>query len=133
LQNFQYSYDSNSNIESILDYVMGSPQTQSFEYDSLDRLTSAEASGGTQGNYSEAYSYDAATGNLAVKGSSSYNYGAQSAGCPNGALDKAHAVVTAGDNFYCYDLNGNMVQRVISDTNYITYTLTYRCNGKSRG
>jgi uncharacterized protein RhaS with RHS repeats len=125
LQNFQYSYDSNSNIESILDYVMGSPQTQSFEYDSLDRLTSAEASGGTQGNYSEAYSYDAATGNLAVKGSSSYNYGAQSAGCPNGALDKAHAVVTAGDNFYCYDLNGNMVQRVISDTNYITYTLTY--------
>ena len=49
LQNFQYDYDSNSNITDILDYVMGNPQTQHFEYDNLDRLTSAGASG-TQGN-----------------------------------------------------------------------------------
>ena len=55
LQDFRYDCDSNSNIESILDYVMvepqtGVPQTQSFQYDSLDRLTNAGASGGTQGN-----------------------------------------------------------------------------------
>jgi hypothetical protein len=60
LQNFQYTYDRNSNIESILDYVMGDPQTQSFQYDTLDRLTSAGASGGSQGNYGpEGYSYRA--------------------------------------------------------------------------
>jgi hypothetical protein len=93
LQNFQYSYDNNSNIESILDYVMGSPQTQSFQYDALDRLTSAGASGGTQGNYSEGYSYDATTGNLANKDGAAYNYEAESAGCPDGALEKAHTVV----------------------------------------
>jgi hypothetical protein len=122
LQNFQYSYDNNSNIESILDYVMGSPQTQSFQYDNLDRLTNAGAANGTQGNYSEGYSYDATTGNLAVKNSSTYNYGPQSAGCSDGALDKAHAAVAAGGNSYCYDYNGNMVRRVISG---VTYTLTY--------
>jgi hypothetical protein len=65
LQNFQYSYDSNSNISSILDYVMGNLQTQSFQYDALDRLTSARASGGTQGDYSEGFSYDATTGSPA--------------------------------------------------------------------
>jgi RHS repeat-associated protein len=133
LQNFQYSSDSNSNISSILDYVMGSPQTQSFSYDNLDRLTSAGAANGTDGNYSEAYNYDAATGNLANKDSAAYDYEAQSAGCPDGALEKAHAVVAAGDNSYCYDQNGNMVQRVISDTNYITYTLTYDAENHMTG
>jgi RHS repeat-associated protein len=130
LQNFQYSYDSSSNITSILDYVMGSPQTQSFEYDSLDRLTSAGAANGTDGNYSESYSYDAATGNLSVKGSSSYNYGAQSAGCPDGALDKAHAAVAAGGNYYCYDPNGNMVRRTLGGVNY---TLTYDAENHMTG
>jgi hypothetical protein len=122
LQNFQYSYDSNSNIESILDFVVGNPQTQSFTYDALDRLTSASAANGTQGNYSETYSYDATTGNLSSKNSASYNYGAQSASCPAGALDKAHAAVAAGGNSFCYDQNGNMVRRVIGG---VTYTLTY--------
>jgi hypothetical protein len=142
-------YDLISDIWDILDNVVGNPQTQSFQYDTLDRLTSAGAANGTQGNYSEGYSYDATTGNLAVKNSSTYNYGPQSAGCSDGALDKAHAAVAAGGNSYCYDYNGNMVRRVISG---VTYTLTYdaenhmtgysggsvnasflyRCNGKSQ-
>ncbi len=36
---------------------------------------------------------------------------AQSASCPDGALTKPHAVVTAGSNTYCYDGNGNIVKR----------------------
>ena len=120
LQNLQYEHDRNSNVLSIQDYVQGDPQTQTFGYDNLDRLTSAEASGGTEGTYDpEDYNYDAATGNLSNKAGAAYSYEAQNANCPDGALDKAHAVVTAGANTYCYDSNGNMVRRVISNTTYI--------------
>jgi hypothetical protein len=126
-QDLRYTYDKNGNITQILDYVSADPQTgdpltQDFEYDALDRLTSAGAANGTQGNYSESYTYDATTGNLAIKGSSSYNYGPQSANCPQGALDKAHTVVTAGTKTFCYDQNGNMVRRTIDS---VPYTLTY--------
>ncbi len=84
------------NLNWIKDYRAGGIQTQSFTYDNLNRLLSAGASGGTWGTYAESYSYNAASGNLASKGSSSYSYGAQSGTCPDGALSKAHAVVTAG-------------------------------------
>ena len=51
-----------------------------------------------------------------------YTYLAQSSSCPDGALSKAHAVVTAGTNSYCYDRNGNMVRRNIGSN---TFNLTY--------
>jgi len=52
----------------------------------------------------------------------SYTYGSQSANCPGGTLSKAHAVVAAGSNTYCYDLNGNMAQRNIgNDTHDLAY------------
>jgi predicted Abi (CAAX) family protease len=71
-QDLRYTYDKNGNITQILDYVSADPQTgdpltQDFEYDALDRLTSAGAANGTQGNYSESYTYDATTGNLAIR------------------------------------------------------------------
>ena len=54
---------------------MGSPQTQTSSYDDLYRLISAQASGGTQGNYGpETYSYSAVTGNLSGKAGVSYTY-----------------------------------------------------------
>ena len=61
-------YDANGNLLNIYDYKAGSPQTQIFTYDSLDRLLSAAASGGTGGIYSESYTYNGTTGNLASKG-----------------------------------------------------------------
>jgi len=89
----------------------------------LDRLTSAQASGGTGGTYGpETYAYDPATGNLASKAGVSYSYAAQGAGCPSGGLSKAHAVTSAGSNTYCYDATGNMERRVIGGS---TYNLTY--------
>ncbi len=96
------TYDANGNLLNIYDYKAGSPQTQTFTYDTLDRLLSAAASGGTGGIYSESYTYNSTTGNLASKGGVSYTYGAQSASCPDGALSKPHGVVTAGSNTYCY-------------------------------
>jgi len=51
-------------------------QTQTFTYDSLDRLSSAVASGGTGGTYgSQSYTYNSTTGNLASKAGVSYTYG----------------------------------------------------------
>lgn len=51
LLSLQYLYDLAGNITSIEDYKQGNPQTQTFTYDSINRLTSAKASGGTVGNY----------------------------------------------------------------------------------
>lgn len=115
LQDLQYEYDLDGNILHIQDHdpLLGNPQTQNFVYDGLHRLTHAEAVNGITANYTEDYQYDATTGNLSLKGASTYNYGPQSGSCPNGALDKAHSAVSAGANSYCYDQNGNMVKRTI--------------------
>jgi len=61
----------------------------SFTYDTLDRLV------GASGAYSESYAYDA-IGNLLSEGDTNYTYDPQSTSCPDGALSKPHAVVTAG-------------------------------------
>ncbi|MCX7854281.1 MAG: hypothetical protein N2383_16060, partial [Caldilineales bacterium] len=133
LQNLEYVYDAVGNVLTIKDYkVTGGTQTQSFTYDPLDRLLSAGASGGSsgQGQYSESYTYNA-SGNLMSKtGVGSYPDGAGGGGCPEGALSKPHAVVTAGSNTYCYDQNGNLRRRKIGAT---TYTLTYDAENRLTG
>jgi hypothetical protein len=92
LQNMVYNYDAVGNVAvlaptTIQDYKNGNPQTQTFQYDDLDRLTNAVAAGGTQGDYpSEPYTYAPATGNLAGKGGASYTYGTQEATCPTWAV-----------------------------------------------
>jgi RHS repeat-associated protein len=75
LQDLHYTYDSLGNILTIQDYKAGSPQTQTFTYDALDRLTSGVASGGSGGTYAlQNYTYDSATGNLSGKAGLSYTY-----------------------------------------------------------
>jgi hypothetical protein len=61
------AYDEIGNILNIYDQKMGSPQTQTFTYDAINRLLSAQATGGSNGNYSKTYTYDANTGNLSSK------------------------------------------------------------------
>ena len=118
-------YDLVGNVKQIQDYKAGNPQTQSFTYDDLNRLLSAQVSGGSGGIYSEAYAYsgnNGKIGNLTSKGGRTYTYGTQSASCPDGALSKPHAVVAAGSDTFCYDRNGNQVKRVVGGT---TYNLGY--------
>jgi hypothetical protein len=85
----------------------------------LDRLLSANVSGGSsgQGQYGESYAYNA-IGNL---NATTWTYGTQSSNCPEGALSKPHAVVTAGSSAYCYDCNGNMVRRNVGSTYNLSY------------
>ena len=105
-----YSYDSVGNITSIYDSKW--EETQTFEYDSLYRLTSASATGGLA-NYSENYGYNPTTGNLEAKGSLGLQY-----------YDSAHvhAVTNAGSNTYGSDANGNQTTRTIAGQ---TVTLGY--------
>jgi YD repeat-containing protein len=119
LQDLGYAYDANGNILSISDSLAG-PQTQGFEYDSLDRLTSASATGGTDGLYNEGYTYNPATGSLQTKAGVTLNYNDP---------DHAHAVSSTSDgNSYAYDANGNQVTRSISGVG--TYTLTYNAENQ---
>jgi RHS repeat-associated protein len=115
LQDLRYTYDPVGNVLTIRDYKMGvdaqNPQTQTFEYDDLHRLTSAQASNGLNGvgNYNEStqsglgYTYNSTTGNLSSKAGLSYTYGDPS---------HAHAVTSLSNGFsYQYDPNGNMTRR----------------------
>ena len=112
LQNLSYAYDSVGNITSIADSI--NSQTQSFDYDALDRLTSASANGEPgQGAYDETYQYDPATGNLKVKGDMTLDYFDSS---------HVHAVTNANGNTYSYDDNGNQTTRHIgNDTFHLIY------------
>ena len=100
------------------------PQTQTFSYDPLDRLLSASASGGFNGvgDYSQGYSYDPLSGNLAAKGGVSYSYGDSS---------HAHAVTSLSNGgSFQYDANGNMTQRTVNGQ---TYNLSYDAENRLAG
>ncbi len=105
----QYTYDAVGNVVSIADAkVLGGTQTQSFGYDSLDRLVSASAAGGSagQGQYSESYTYNA-IGNLTNKGGVTYTYPTSG---PTSV--RPHAVTgTSNGGTFSYDNNGNMTIR----------------------
>jgi len=113
IQSFAYTYDRNANVETIIDNQAG-PQTQTFGYDSLNRLTSAAVTGGSNGLYNESYEYDANSGNLWKKAGITYSYNDPA---------HAHAVtnLTNGNN-YDYDENGNMTDRNVGA---LTFDLTY--------
>ncbi|MGI6251031.1 MAG: RHS repeat domain-containing protein [Anaerolineaceae bacterium] len=101
LLNLEFTYDSVGNILTITDQL-NSSQVQTFGYDALNRLTSASTNGIGQGQYSQSYSYDPATGNLASKSDVGvYTY----------SPSKPHAVTSAGPSAYTYDANGNMISR----------------------
>jgi RHS repeat-associated protein len=68
------TYDPVGNLLYIYDYKAGNPQTQIFEYDDANRLTSSEVSGGSGGIYSEDYTYSDTTGNLSGKMGLNYTY-----------------------------------------------------------
>ncbi len=112
LMDLTFSYDTVGNISNILD-ANNSGQTQTFTYDLMNRLTSASTNSVGEGQYSQSYSYDPATGNLASKSDvGAYTYSSA----------KPHAVTKAGTNEFTYDANGSMKTRKIGD---VTWTYTY--------
>ena len=142
LQDLSYTYDNAGNILTIADAkVAGGTQTQIFTYDSLNRLASAIASGGSgaapaNGLYAlQHYHYNDASGNLSAKGpdgsETGYTYSAVTDPlCPNNSRSIPHAVSAAGGNTFSYDCNGNMTGRTI---NGASYTLTYDAENRLTG
>jgi YD repeat-containing protein len=108
------------------DSMADNPQMQRFTYDlahkvrsrcsALDRLASAEATGGTYGNYSQqTYTYDTSTGNLSIKAGVNYYY-------YDGNADPPVTDLSSGEH-YGYDANGNQTQR--NNVGGGNYTLGY--------
>ena len=122
LQDLSYVYDPVGNITRITDTAAAPDQVQAFGYDGLDRLTSAQATGGTiglDGAYNqETYSYDFNGRLTGLPYMGTYGY---STTHPH-AVEKLGGVVK-----YVYDSNGNMTQRIVGGN---TYNLTY--NGDNR-
>jgi YD repeat-containing protein len=111
LQNNTYDYDPVGNIQTITDSLSG-PQTQTFQYDELDRLVSSAVTGGSNGIYAEGYGYEPGTGNLKTKNGQTYTYD----------TTHKHAVASVGSNTYGYDQNGNMTSRFVDGD---SFTLNY--------
>jgi RHS repeat-associated protein len=68
--------------------------------------------GGTDGLYTEGYTFETGTGNLKTKNGATYNYD----------TTHQHAVASVGSNTYGYDANGNMTSRYMNGQ---SFTLNY--------
>jgi RHS repeat-associated protein len=138
-QNTTYGYDNNGNVTSIENDALipqghsnadeiGGPSTQTFSYDSLDRLTSAQGQytndGVTSNQYQLSQSYDTIN-NITAKDQANqlvkngpdkpvqdntfqylYSYTAA----------QPHAPSTVGPSAMTYDANGNLIKQLTHET-----------------
>ncbi|MCW5859249.1 MAG: DUF11 domain-containing protein [Caldilineales bacterium] len=127
LQNITYTYDDNGNVQTISDAAAyGGSQTQSFSYDALNRLLTAQATGGSNGAYAQrSYVYSNA-GNITSFEAAALTY--------TDASHK-HAVTHVGSvQKYWYDANGNATRRIdASRTMTLTYDVENQLTGMSGG
>ena len=114
IQNDQYNFDRLGNIKYRRDLHTGISLWEDFDYDNLNRLTSAQV----QGQDAQSCSYDAHGNILSKTGVGNYTYGQNGAG--------VHAVtsVSGGDlapvTSYTYDNNGNMTGRTVGTNSTVT-------------
>ncbi|WP_167881654.1 RHS repeat-associated core domain-containing protein [Leptospira wolffii] len=99
-QNISYEYDPKDNIQKITD-LLRPDRTQSFQFDSLNRLVSATGKYGA-----ENYTYDS-RGNIKQKGDLTLSYSDSSRPY---RVTSAYSEL-AGSTSYSYDLSGNIVGR----------------------
>lgn len=103
LQNLQYDYCDNGNVETITDH-MDPLKTQSFVYDDLNRLTTASSP--SYKSWDITFAYDI-LGNITRNtkvGPGNYVYASHN------PTPQPHAVTAAGSLTFEYDYNGNMVK-----------------------
>ena len=117
----------------VTDKLQSTDQVQGFSHDSLNRLTSAYAEGGSGGTYASSsspqlYTYDS-QGRLDEKAGVSLAYTATPTGTchttstyPNRNATIPHAVSSADTDDFTYDCSGNMITR---ETSAGTQTLVY--------
>ena len=106
-----YEYDPVGNISLLDDRSTDiGQQTAGFEYDHLDRLTSAGVITNISAvpSYSHTYKYDE-IGNIMLKDDTFYDY----------RSDTPHAVTNFGEDKFMYDANGNMTVRYENNSNDI--------------
>ncbi|MBT8420276.1 MAG: hypothetical protein KJO08_05370 [Gammaproteobacteria bacterium] len=107
IRDLGYTYDLADNVTARADHVQGIQE--SFQYDSLDRLTASSVTGqigAAAYQHTLTYSYDA-QGNMTYKSDvGNYLYGTTS------GIDQPgpHAITQAGDQDIEYDANGSMTQ-----------------------
>jgi RHS repeat-associated protein len=130
-QNISYTYDDTGNVLSITDAAaVGGSQTQSFTYHALNRLLTAQASGGSYGAYTQrSYTYNN-TGNITSFEGTAFYY--------QDAAHK-HAVTHLGgtapsNQKYWYDANGNVTRRISGSQDItLSYDAESRLTGVSGG
>jgi RHS repeat-associated protein len=109
VQKWAYAFDEAGNLRARqrADSTNAVAASETFGYDSLDRLLSADVKTPAQGYSPESYTYDD-LGNLQTKAGKSYKYGT---GCQAGFRDAGpHAVCQIDDGpTYNYDGNGNLL------------------------
>jgi len=107
LQNLGYTYDAVGNVQTISDTVRG--ETSQFTYDDLNRLLSVNLTGGSS-PYSQGWTYNA-IGNILTR------TGTDAATYSYNPTQRPHAATQMGSLYYCYDANGNMTRRALTDPN----------------
>ena len=125
LQNLAYTYDQVSNLKSIADAVYtntASASLTNLAYDDLHRLTALTRPAVSQ---TTTFGYDS-IGNVLTNGefgTGAYNYG----------LRMPHAVKSANETNYAYDMNGNMLVRGNQRLAYVVTASGYSMFGYDAG
>lgn len=107
VQNQSYHYDSLGRLDQRQDIAAGTSET--FGYDSLNRLKTSNLTAPSLGTQTTSTSFDA-IGNITSKtGVGTYTYPAAGAGKPHAVSSVSGTVNGVANPSYGYDLNGNML------------------------
>ncbi|MCP4358842.1 MAG: RHS repeat protein, partial [Chloroflexi bacterium] len=116
LPDFAYQYDPVGNITKLTTTVSNGNDVQNFGYDHLNRLLSVSTA------YNRSYTYDK-LGNFQTMAGVTHDYANWNGACattPTQAMP--HALKQAGSDYFCYDDNGNMSNRIEDG---VTYTQNF--------
>ena len=127
VQALTYDWDLVGNLTTRTEASVGKALTESFTYDTLNRLTQSQVTGRS----AQTVSYDA-LGNIKTKtGVGTYTYGTGT------TAPGPHAVVQAGTLNYTYDANGNVLTErrtgATTDARNFTYNAFNKVKSITRG